>query len=144
MDQLLSLASPSATTVDFSNFYNYTSCFLLTACSSDVENPAQVLDASGAPATQPRLTDTVFYAMSKGNSYMTQQNYIDAYYNQISITPGGSYPDDVTYILINGWPSLLGPVSAPPETFLTQALLTGLSIHLSLEYAPQWHRATLP
>ncbi|KAG2745814.1 hypothetical protein P692DRAFT_20808651 [Suillus brevipes Sb2] len=91
--------SCNATTVDLNNFYNYTSCFLLTACSSNVENPAQVLIASQAPAIQPRLTESVFYAMSNGNSYMTQQNYIDAYYYQISITPGGSYPDDITYII---------------------------------------------
>ncbi|KAG1761863.1 hypothetical protein EDD22DRAFT_953660 [Suillus occidentalis] len=91
--------SCNATTVDLSNFYNYTSCFLLTACSSGVEHPAQVLNASHAPVTQPRLNESVFYAMSKGNSYMTQQNYIDAYYDQISITPGGSYPDDVSYII---------------------------------------------
>ncbi|KAG1731380.1 hypothetical protein EDB19DRAFT_1912504 [Suillus lakei] len=91
--------SCNATTVDLNNFYNYTSCFLLTACSSGAENPAQVLTASQAPATQPRLTESVFYAMSNGNSYMTQQNYVDAYYYQISITPGGSYPDDVAYII---------------------------------------------
>ncbi|KAG1810207.1 uncharacterized protein HD556DRAFT_1302556 [Suillus plorans] len=95
--------SCNATTVDLSNFYNYTSCFLLTAC---MESPAQVLNASAAPATQPRLTESVrikldicvFYAITNGNSYMTQQNYIDAYYHQISITPGGSYPDNGTYI----------------------------------------------
>lgn len=91
--------SCNATTVDLTNFYNYTSCFLLTACSSDVENPAQVLEASRAPVTQPPLTESVFYSMSKGNSYMTQQNYIDAYYNQISITPNGTYPDDVSHII---------------------------------------------
>ncbi|KIK45403.1 hypothetical protein CY34DRAFT_780520 [Suillus luteus UH-Slu-Lm8-n1] len=94
--------SCNATTVDLNNFYNYASCFLLTACSSGVENPAQVLIASQAPATQPRLTESVFYAMSNGNSYMTQQNYIDAYYIQIAITPGGSFPDDVAY-LIDEW-----------------------------------------
>ncbi|KAG1810311.1 uncharacterized protein HD556DRAFT_1319374 [Suillus plorans] len=87
--------SCNATTVDLSNFYNYTSCFLLTACT---ESPAQILSASGAPATQPRLTESVFYAITNGNSYMTQQNYINAYYHQISITPGGSYPDDIAYI----------------------------------------------
>ncbi|KAG2145474.1 uncharacterized protein EDB93DRAFT_508176 [Suillus bovinus] len=90
--------SCNATTVDLTNFYNYMSCFLLTVCSSDVEIPAQVLNAFHAPATQPRLTESVFYAISNGNSYMTEQNYIDVYYHQISITPDGSYPDDVTHI----------------------------------------------
>ncbi|KAG1811946.1 hypothetical protein EV424DRAFT_116269 [Suillus variegatus] len=90
--------SCNATMVDLSTFYNYTSCFLLTACLSGMENPAQVLNVSQAPATQPRLAESVFYAITNGNSYMTQQNYIDAYYHQISITPGGSYPDDVTYV----------------------------------------------
>ncbi|KAG2363989.1 hypothetical protein BDR07DRAFT_1355706 [Suillus spraguei] len=98
--------SCNATTVDLSNFYNYTSCFLLTACSSGVQNPAQVLSASHAPATQPRLNESVFYAMSDGNSYMTQQNYIDAYHHQISITPGGSYPANVTDI-IDQWMAIV-------------------------------------
>lgn len=91
--------SCNATTVDFNKFYNYTSCFLLTACLQGAANPAQVLAESQAPATQPRLSESVFSAMSNGNSYMTQQNYVDAYYNEISITPGGTYPDDVSYII---------------------------------------------
>ncbi|KAG1852560.1 hypothetical protein C8R48DRAFT_724149 [Suillus tomentosus] len=90
--------SCNATMVDLSNFYNYTSCFLLTACFSGMFDPAQVLNVSQAPATQPRLAESVFYAITNGNSYMTQQNYIDAYYHQISIAPGGSYPDNVTYV----------------------------------------------
>ncbi|KAG2068335.1 hypothetical protein BDR04DRAFT_1079502 [Suillus decipiens] len=98
--------SCNATTVDLSNFYNYTSCFLLTACSSGVKNPAQVLSASHAPATQSRLNESVFYAMSDGNPYMTQKNYIDAYYHQISITPGGSYPANVTDI-IDQWMTIV-------------------------------------
>ncbi|KAG1834987.1 hypothetical protein DFJ58DRAFT_719306 [Suillus subalutaceus] len=110
--------SCNATTVDLSNFYNYTSCFLLTACSSGIENPAEVLDASKAPVTQPRLTESVFYAMSKGNSYMTQQNYIDAYYSQISITPNGTYPDDVSDIVdqwmtIAAWTGLCATGNIP-------------------------------
>jgi hypothetical protein len=32
--------------------------------------------------------------MSNGTSYMSQQNYIDAYYQEISITPNGIYPDE--------------------------------------------------
>jgi hypothetical protein len=51
--------SCNATTVDLNNFYNYTSCFLLTACSSGIEHPAGVLNASHAPLTQPRLTESV-------------------------------------------------------------------------------------
>ena len=104
--------SCNATTVDLSNFYNYVSCIMLTTCLQGVENPAQVLQGSGAPANQPRLTEQVgiitqsqpiitkcsehfqtFYSMSNGNPYMTQQNYIDAYYGAISHTPNGTYPD---------------------------------------------------
>ncbi|KAG1731383.1 hypothetical protein EDB19DRAFT_1912506 [Suillus lakei] len=90
--------SCNATTVDLNNFYNYTSCFLLTACSTNDVDPSMAL------AEVPSACDPtpVFYAMSNGNSYMTQQNYIDAYYYQISITPGGIYPDDVT-CLIDQW-----------------------------------------
>ncbi|KAG2351780.1 hypothetical protein BDR07DRAFT_1441782 [Suillus spraguei] len=82
-------------TVDLKNFYDHIPCILLTACSSRFRNPAQVLSASHAPATQPHLTKHAFNAMSLGNSYMTKQEYINAYYHQISITPGGIYPPDV-------------------------------------------------
>lgn len=51
--------SCNANTVDLSNFYSYIPCIMLTACLQDVENPAQVLQASGAPADQPRLTEEV-------------------------------------------------------------------------------------
>ncbi|OAX40705.1 hypothetical protein K503DRAFT_842437 [Rhizopogon vinicolor AM-OR11-026] len=90
--------SCNATTVDLNNFYNYTSCFLLTACLQGAATPVQVLSESQAPATQLRLTESAFFAMSNENSYMTQQNYVDAYYREISITPGGTYPDDVSII----------------------------------------------
>ncbi|KAG8215323.1 hypothetical protein J3R82DRAFT_8915 [Butyriboletus roseoflavus] len=91
--------SCNATTVDLGNFYSYVPCIMLTTCLQTVENPAQVLRASGAPANQPRLTEETFYSMSGGNPYMTQQNYIDAYYGAISQTPNGTYPDSVTYIM---------------------------------------------
>ena len=144
--------SCNATTVDLSNFYNYTSCFLLTACLQGTETPAQVLSITQAPATQPRLTESVwirpishilswssgsqaFFAMSNGNSYMTQQNYIDAYYQEISVTPGGTYPDEYVFLQYNwfqilmilsvaclslspnGRPLLPGLVSATLKTF---------------------------
>lgn len=51
--------SCSATTVDLSNFYSYVPCIMLTTCLQDVENPAQVLRESGAPANQPRLIEEV-------------------------------------------------------------------------------------
>ena len=51
--------SCNANTVDLSNFYSYVPCIMLTTCMQGVENPAQVLQASGAPASQPRLTEGV-------------------------------------------------------------------------------------
>jgi len=51
--------SCNATTVDLSNFYSYTSCILLTTCLQGIETPAQVLAVNLAPATQPRLTESV-------------------------------------------------------------------------------------
>ena len=51
--------SCNANTVDLSNFYNYVPCIMLTTCMQGVENPAQVLQASGAPANQPRLMEEV-------------------------------------------------------------------------------------
>jgi hypothetical protein len=51
--------SCNATTVDLSNFYSYVSCIMLTTCLQGVENPAQVLQVSGAPADPPRLTEEV-------------------------------------------------------------------------------------
>ncbi|KIJ60936.1 hypothetical protein HYDPIDRAFT_116633 [Hydnomerulius pinastri MD-312] len=97
--------SCNATTVDLNNFYNYTSCIMLTTCMQGVENPPQVLSERGAPATQPRLTQTAFNSMTGGNPDMSQQNYIDAYYHAISVTPNGTYPDNVQYI-IDQWQTI--------------------------------------
>ncbi|KAF8841851.1 hypothetical protein BDN67DRAFT_478599 [Paxillus ammoniavirescens] len=114
--------SCNATTVDLSNFYSYTSCIMLTTCSQGVDNPAQVLSVSQAPASQPRLTEETFYSMSGGNSYMTQQNYIDAYYHAISVTPNGTYPDNVQYIIdqwqtIAAWTGFCDTLNIPYSNF---------------------------
>ncbi|KAH7919564.1 hypothetical protein BV22DRAFT_1183768 [Leucogyrophana mollusca] len=114
--------SCNAKTVDLTNFYNYTSCVLLTTCFQGGENPAQVLAQSGAPATQPRLTQTAFNSISGGNSYISQQNYIDAYYHAISITPNGTYPDSVDYVIgqwqaIAAWTGFCATSNIPYSNF---------------------------
>ncbi|KAH7927215.1 hypothetical protein BV22DRAFT_1007506 [Leucogyrophana mollusca] len=114
--------SCNATTVDLANFYNYTSCVLLTTCSQGSANPAQVLAENSAPATQPRLTQTAFNSISGGNSYISQQNYIDAYYHEISITPNGTYPDNVEYVIgqwlaIAAWTGFCSTENIPYSNF---------------------------
>ncbi|KAH7907375.1 hypothetical protein BJ138DRAFT_1014591 [Hygrophoropsis aurantiaca] len=114
--------SCNATTVDLANFYNYPACILFTTCQQGVETPLNVLHEVGAPTTQPRMTETAFDAMSGGNSYMSQQNYIDAYYYEISITPGGSYPDDVSDLLdqwetIAAWTGFCSTMDIPYSNF---------------------------
>jgi len=51
---------------------------------------------------------------------MSQQNYIDAYYQEISITPNGTYPDDVSIIIaqwetIAAWTGLCDTENIPYE-----------------------------
>ncbi|KAF9238689.1 hypothetical protein BU15DRAFT_75132 [Melanogaster broomeanus] len=112
--------SCNATTVDLTNFYSYTSCIMLTTCMG--ESPSYTLSVSQAPANQPRLTEETFYSMSGGNTYMTQQNYVDAYYYAISVTPGGQYPDSVFYIqnqwaTIAAWAGFCDTLNIPYSNF---------------------------
>ncbi|EDR08942.1 uncharacterized protein LACBIDRAFT_294094 [Laccaria bicolor S238N-H82] len=91
--------SCNAATVDFNNFYNSTACVLLTVCESSVFRPDETLNSVGAPKSQPRMTESAFLAMTDGAPAMTQQNYIDAYYNEISVTPNGTYPQDTSAVI---------------------------------------------
>jgi hypothetical protein len=77
-----------------------------------VFRPDETLNSVGAPKSQPRMTESVsfsiffllfstycfffkaFLAMTGGAPAMTEQNYIDAYYHEISVTPNGTYPEE--------------------------------------------------
>ena len=104
----------NATTADFNNFYNSTACVLFTVCKSSVFCLDKTLNLVGAPKSQPRMTESVsfpilfpfldcflwvfflkaFLGVTGGAPVMTQQNYIDVYYHEISITPHGTYPEE--------------------------------------------------
>lgn len=54
--------SCNSISLDFSNFYRYVPCIMLTTCSVlDGETPTQVLVKNGASTNQPRLTEEVWY-----------------------------------------------------------------------------------
>ncbi|KDR86157.1 hypothetical protein GALMADRAFT_404420 [Galerina marginata CBS 339.88] len=86
-------------------------------------------------AKQPRLSQSVFNVLSKGNSVVSQQNIIDAYYGTLTNTiqscggpPGaetpcptgssGPYPTDVSYVTdfwttISAWTGFCGTREIP-------------------------------
>ncbi|EGN97355.1 hypothetical protein SERLA73DRAFT_184032 [Serpula lacrymans var. lacrymans S7.3] len=112
----------NANTTDLAFFYNNTACVLLTTCTAPTETPAFVLHEMGAPATQPRMTESFFYTMSGGKDYMSEVDYINAYYGQIAITPNGTYPssvDDVTpdWLNIAAWTGFCDTLNIPYSNF---------------------------
>jgi len=130
----------------FANNY----CVLAALCYSESTVDVLIKDLTkrdylyvGAPVlsvNQPRLSQTVFNTLSKGNTFVSQQNMIDAYYgaltNTVQICPGppgssttpcpsgksGPYPTDASYIInfwshVSAWTGFCNTRNIPYQNF---------------------------
>ncbi|KAH7920219.1 hypothetical protein BV22DRAFT_1133236 [Leucogyrophana mollusca] len=95
----------SSCSQELSNLFSSASCVLYVVCSQYRADPSDVISGLGAPATQPRLSQSAFDSISGGQSYISQSAYISAFYAAAGKS-GGGYPDNVEDVIAQ-WQGVL-------------------------------------
>lgn len=89
-------------TANPTNVFADLTCLMYALCEYPTGSIAStihsVTDVQTAPS-QPRFSEAQFENLTNGSTTeLTQQNFIDAYYHTVSITPNATYPDNVTFV----------------------------------------------